>query len=103
MFEPFAYKQNGVKAVLDIGSFHNPKKPKDDMDRAAEKYRNMLKAAGVPNADEWPWPPTNSAGHAPSGWSWHHHEDGKTMVLVNRKIHDKTIGGVNHCGGIQCL
>ncbi|MEE9327561.1 MAG: HNH endonuclease, partial [Cocleimonas sp.] len=103
VFEPFAYTQNGVKAVMDIGYFNNPENQKDDMDRAAEQYKQKLKAKGVLNADNWPWPPTNSKGNAPAGWNWHHHQNGKTMILVSEEIHLSSKGGVRHCGGIHCL
>ncbi|MBX9570535.1 MAG: HNH endonuclease [Candidatus Obscuribacterales bacterium] len=31
----------------------------------------------------------------PDGWTWHHHQDGKTMLLVPEKLHDN----VRHTGG----
>lgn len=103
VFGPFAYKQSGVKAVLDIGYFNKPENRRDDMRRARDAYREILKLKGVTNAGSWPWPPKNSKGNAPAGWTWHHHQDGRTMILVPHEIHNTGSGGVSHCGGIQCL
>jgi hypothetical protein len=33
----------------------------------------------------------------PEGYTWHHHQDGKTMQLVPRDIHSQT----GHTGGFQ--
>jgi len=35
----------------------------------------------------------------PSGYTWHHIEDGESMILVPRSIHDSTMGGFPHSGG----
>ena len=35
----------------------------------------------------------------PEGYTWHHMEDGKNMLLVQRNVHDCTIGGFPHTGG----
>ncbi|QRK10725.1 HNH endonuclease [Archangium violaceum] len=39
----------------------------------------------------------------PAGYTWHHSEDGTTMVLVRRDVHDKSIArggsGAAHSGG----
>ena len=99
MFEPFSYSQSGIKANIDIGYLNNTENRADDMKRARDKYRLELKASGVPKADSWPWPPTNSKGNAPAGWTWHHHQDGKTMVLIPTEIHKR----MNHCGGVYCV
>jgi hypothetical protein len=32
-------------------------------------------------------------------FTWHHKEDGSTMQLVDRRIHDRTLGGGSHAGG----
>jgi hypothetical protein len=32
-------------------------------------------------------------------YTWHHKEDGSTMQLVDRRIHDRTLGGGSHAGG----
>ena len=33
----------------------------------------------------------------PTGYIWHHHQDGKTMILVQDKIHAE----FTHAGGIS--
>ncbi|MDN8588362.1 hypothetical protein B2I21_27205 [Chryseobacterium mucoviscidosis] len=37
----------------------------------------------------------------PDGYTWHHHEDGKTMILVNEDIHRefRHIGGQSTVNG----
>ena len=35
----------------------------------------------------------------PEGYTWHHMEDGKHMLLVRSDVHDATIGGFPHTGG----
>ncbi len=99
VFEPLAYTDAGPKAIVDIGRFNNPKNRPADMRKARDAYRQMLKDRGVDKWESWPWPPKNSKGNAPMGWTWHHHEDGNTMVLVPTDVHDL----VRHCGGISCL
>lgn len=48
-----------------------------------------------------------AAGHKewgsgpPADYTWHHKEDGAVMQLVPRDIHDKTIGGFGHRGGVS--
>ncbi|MFF5234696.1 LamG-like jellyroll fold domain-containing protein [Dactylosporangium sp. NPDC000521] len=34
-------------------------------------------------------------GRRPRGWTWHHHEDGRTMQLILTEVHN----GVRHAGG----
>jgi A nuclease of the HNH/ENDO VII superfamily with conserved WHH len=31
--------------------------------------------------------------------TWHHHEDGRNMIPVPSRVHDKTVGGAPHAGG----
>ena len=35
----------------------------------------------------------------PANYTWHHHHDGKTMLLVPRDIHD----AVKHTGGVAIV
>jgi hypothetical protein len=37
----------------------------------------------------------------PKGYVWHHLEDGKSMILVNRSVHDVSYGGFPHTGGFS--
>ena len=39
----------------------------------------------------------------PKGYTWHHMEDGKSMILVRRDIHDCTTGGFAHTGGASVV
>lgn len=36
---------------------------------------------------------------APDGYTWHHNEDGATMQLVRKSVHDKAESGAAHVGG----
>ncbi|OPG95211.1 RHS-family protein [Chryseobacterium mucoviscidosis] len=42
-------------------------------------------------------PPVSKSNKPPKGYTWHHHQDGKTMILVEEKIH----GEFTHSGGIS--
>lgn len=35
--------------------------------------------------------------------TWHHHEDGRTMIPVPTAIHDRTVGGAGHTGGASVI
>ena len=39
----------------------------------------------------------------PKGYTWHHMEDGKSMILVRRDIHDCATGGFAHTGGTSVV
>ena len=36
-----------------------------------------------------------------AGYTWHHHEDGKTMQLVPTSVHNVRSGGFGHAGGVS--
>ena len=40
---------------------------------------------------------------APTGYVWHHIEDGKSMLLVQQKIHSIKFGGFTHKGGASII
>ncbi|MGM0923928.1 MAG: HNH endonuclease [Bacillota bacterium] len=42
-------------------------------------------------------PPVPSMNKPPIGYIWHHHEDGKTMMLVEKDIHAQ----FTHTGGVS--
>lgn len=42
-----------------------------------------------------------SGAKAPSGYTWHHHQDGRTMLLVPNGIHNAPMGGFSHAGGVS--
>src|SRR5699024_2796851 len=42
-------------------------------------------------------PPVPSLDSPPTGYTWHHHEDGTTMILVDRSVHTQ----FTHRGGIS--
>jgi hypothetical protein len=44
-------------------------------------------------------PPVPKPNKPPDGYTWHHHEDGKTMLLVDKKIHDQ----FKHTGGVSTI
>ena len=39
----------------------------------------------------------------PDGYTWHHLEDGKHMLLVRTDVHDATAGGFPHTGGASIV
>ncbi|MBU3104327.1 HNH endonuclease [Clostridium gasigenes] len=74
----------------------SPRNPQADFKAANER-------AGL-NKDSNP--PVPAANKPPEGYTWHHHEDGKTMILVDEQIHKEfrhiggqsTINGKNRIG-----
>lgn len=44
-----------------------------------------------------------SGNNPPEGYTWHHMEDGKHMILIRRDVHDCTIGGFPHAGGASVV
>src|SRR5690625_1581462 len=59
-------------------------------------YRRANKEAGLgKNTD----PPITSSTKPPEGYTWHHHQDGKTMVLVEREVHTE----FTHQGGASMV
>lgn len=44
-------------------------------------------------------PPVSASNKPPDGYTWHHHEDGKTMILVDKKIHKE----FTHTGGVSTV
>lgn len=59
-------------------------------------YKNANIKAGL-NKDSHP--PVASLYEAPEGYTWHHHQDGKTMILVDKKVHRE----FTHAGGISII
>jgi hypothetical protein len=51
--------------------------------------------------DDPSWP--GGRGLAPEGCTWHHTEDGVTMQLVKRSVHDKALSGAAHTGGASVV
>jgi hypothetical protein len=54
-----------------------------------------LKAGLNKNSD----PPVPALNEPPKGYVWHHHQDGKTMILVEEKIHTE----FTHVGGVSTV
>lgn len=44
-------------------------------------------------------PPVKSIYRAPQGYTWHHHQDGKTMILVEKRVHTE----FTHIGGVGMM
>ena len=44
-----------------------------------------------------------SGANPPDGYTWHHLEDGKHMLLVDSSVHDATLGGFPHTGGASIV
>ena len=44
-----------------------------------------------------------SGANPPDGYTWHHLEDGKHMLLVDSSVHDATSGGFPHTGGASIV
>ncbi|MCI1696860.1 HNH endonuclease [Aneurinibacillus aneurinilyticus] len=68
-----------------------PKNPQEDFKKA------NLEAKLNKNSD----PPVPASNKPPDGYTWHHHEDGKTMILVDEDIHRefRHIGGQSTVNG----
>ena len=59
-------------------------------------YKNANKKAGLNKDSD---PPVASLNEAPEGYTWHHHQDGKTMILVDKKVHRE----FTHAGGVSIV
>jgi hypothetical protein len=59
-------------------------------------YKNANKKAGLNKDSD---PPVASLNEAPEGYTWHHHKDGKTMILVDKKVHRE----FTHAGGVSIV
>ncbi|OMG02155.1 RHS-family protein [Paenibacillus sp. FSL R7-0333] len=68
-----------------------PKNPQEDFKKA------NLEAGLNKDSD----PPVPAINKPPEGYTWHHHEDGKTMILVDEDIHRefRHIGGQSAVNG----
>ncbi|WP_255301504.1 HNH endonuclease [Bacillus sp. AFS040349] len=86
-FTPFIHPN--VKPVkIEV---HSPKNnPKD--------FENANQAAGLTKDTD---PPIIDIRRPPDGYTWHHHEDGRTMMLVDEDIHRefRHIGGQSKVNG----
>jgi predicted ribonuclease toxin of YeeF-YezG toxin-antitoxin module len=65
--------------------------------RPADFKQANLKAGLNKDSD----PPVAALNEPPEGYTWHHHQDGKTMILVDKKVHREFthIGGINTVNG----
>ncbi|QNK86773.1 HNH endonuclease [Sporosarcina sp. resist] len=83
------YKHPNVESIkIEV---HSPKNnPKD--------FENANKAAKLSKDTD---PPISDIRRPPLGYTWHHHQDGETMILVEKDIHDefKHIGGQSKVNG----
>ncbi|MBC1458843.1 T7SS effector LXG polymorphic toxin [Listeria newyorkensis] len=79
------YRHPGVKPVQI--EFANPTSRPND-------YKAANIRAGL---DKNSIPPVTALNKAPSGYTWHHMEDGKTMMLVDMKVHAE----FSHKGGVS--
>ncbi|QLG39187.1 HNH endonuclease [Paenibacillus sp. FSL W7-1088] len=68
-----------------------PKNPQEDFKKA------NIEAKLNKDSD----PPVPASNKPPEGYTWHHHEDGKTMILVDEDIHRefRHIGGQSTVNG----
>lgn len=63
--------------------------------RSLDNKKANLKAGINKDSD----PPVISLNEALEGYTWHHHQDGKTMVLVDKKVHRE----FTHAGGVSVI
>jgi A nuclease of the HNH/ENDO VII superfamily with conserved WHH len=49
------------------------------------------------------WPEPSKYSDRPDGYTWHHNENGATMQLVEKTMHDKAISGASHTGGASIV
>ncbi|MGP4039067.1 T7SS effector LXG polymorphic toxin [Gracilibacillus sp. D59] len=59
-------------------------------------YKNANRKAKLNKDSD---PPVASLNEAPEGYTWHHHQDGKTMILVDKKVHRE----FTHAGGVNIV
>lgn len=64
-------------------------------DRKAD-FRNANNAANLNKKSK---PPVPGSNEPPRGYTWHHHEDGETMILVNKEVH----ADFSHTGGVSTV
>ncbi|NMF01395.1 HNH endonuclease [Aneurinibacillus aneurinilyticus] len=57
-------------------------------------YKKANAKAGLSKDSD---PPIAASNKPPKGYTWHHHQDGKTMILVDEKVHAE----FTHSGGIS--
>lgn len=62
----------------------------------ATDYRAANEKAGLHKDSD---PPVPSLDKPPLGYTWHHHQDGKTMMLVEKDIHRE----FTHSGGVSAV
>jgi hypothetical protein len=89
---PIEVKQTHPHSVPFNGSGH------PDFSRYAIK-KVQVEMTGVRGVDDSLANSAAAITAKPSGYTWHHHEDAKTMMLVSEKIHD----AVKHTGGVSVL
>ena len=80
---PSLYDKGGGRVEIEMAGDNS------DMKAARDAMRQKL---GDP---KWPGHP----GNAPEGYTWHHTEDGATMQLLRKDVHDKAQSGAAHIGG----
>lgn len=84
-FSPYAHPT--VKAVeIKVSKPTNRKVDFREANKKAELDKNSN-------------PPVPASDKPPKGYTWHHHEDGKTIILVDKKIHDQ----FKHTGGVATV
>ena len=59
-------------------------------------YKNANIEAGLSKDSD---PPVPALDKPPVGYIWHHHQDGKTMILVDKDIHRQ----FTHTGGVSTV
>jgi len=64
-----------------------------DFEAAAEQMRKKL------GDNTWP----GNGDNKPTGYVWHHKEDGVTMQLVKKEVHNVANGGGSHAGGVSIV
>jgi A nuclease of the HNH/ENDO VII superfamily with conserved WHH len=85
-YEPLAYETKGVKVIVQVdGLIGTQKIGSNDFDRANA-------AAGI--SDDF---------LVANSLTWHHVENGRTMLLIETKYHSTKYGGPKHIGGASYL
>lgn len=86
---PSVYRSGDQEGIVEIEMTGKD----SDFRKARDAMRKKL------GDSNWP----GNGKSAPEGYTWHHTEDGATIILVNKNVHNKAISGAAHTGGTSIV
>jgi A nuclease of the HNH/ENDO VII superfamily with conserved WHH len=102
----FVTTKSGFKVFIKENGFPDftPFSKKNvQIEMTGERYDDFVKAnkaAGFGNSHDAHLKFNNSEF---ADYTWHHHEDTKTMQLVPKRLNNKALGGLPHTGGVAVV